>query len=182
MTAILALAIAGASCATAGPAVGPAPFPGSPRVAPPAAAIESAESRRLGADVVRRALALRGTPYRLGGERPETGLDCSGLVRHVFLEARVPLPRTVAHQFTVGTRVSRDAMKPGDLVFFDITAPNPSHVGIVVDEDAFVHAPGSGGAVRVDRLSAPYWESRLRAIRRVPVEVGRMPEDSTPAN
>ena len=43
----------------------------------------------------------------------------------------------------------------------------PDAVGIAIDRQSFVHAPGSGGVVRVDQLSSPYWKDRLRGIRRV---------------
>lgn len=159
--AIVCVCGAVAGCATGGGAVRPSPFPGSMdgrRVA---------ESIVVPSGVVERALALRGTPYRLGGEAPGTGLDCSGLVRHVFLAAGVAVPRTVTEQYAAGVRVDEAAMRPGDLVFFDTAVPGPSHVGIVIDRDTFVHAPGTGSVVRVDRLAAPYWTSRLRGIRRI---------------
>jgi cell wall-associated NlpC family hydrolase len=117
--------------------------------------------------VLNHALALLGTPYRLGGDEPRTGLDCSGLVRYVFGQSGVALPRTVALQFDVGRHVDRDALRAGDLIFFDTTDPGPSHVAIAIDAVSFVHAPGSGSVVRVDRVTAPYWRSRVRGVKRV---------------
>jgi cell wall-associated NlpC family hydrolase len=122
------------------------------------------------AAIANRALELRGTPYRLGGERPDTGLDCSGLVRYVFSEAGVDLPRTVAEQFRVGMRADERALRAGDLIFFDTFEPGPSHVGIAIDAQSFVHAPGSGGVVRVDQISSPYWRSRIRGVRRIALD------------
>jgi cell wall-associated NlpC family hydrolase len=63
--------------------------------------------------------------------------------------------------------VQRRDIRAGDLIFFDTVRPGPSHVGIAIDADTFVHAPGSGGVVRVDRIEARYWRDRLRGIRRV---------------
>jgi cell wall-associated NlpC family hydrolase len=168
------MAAAGAGCATGAAAVRPAPFPGRTteivgRPVPPVLAPE----------VLQIALNLRGTPYRLGGDRPDTGLDCSGLVRFVFLEANVSLPRTVAGQFRVGEPVAPHAIQPGDLLFFETTGAGPSHVGIALDADAFVHAPGSGGVVRVERLEVPYWSGRLVAVRRV-ASVGPMDQAGQP--
>ena len=161
---IAAIGLAAGRCASAGGPGRPAPFPGTPVnravTASPGAAAALAT-------VIRRALDLRGTPYRFGGERPETGLDCSGLVRHVFGTIGIDLPRTVVEQYETGARIGRRDLRPGDLVFFDTARPGPSHVGIAIDATSFVHAPGSGGVVRVDQLSAPYWESRIRGIRRV---------------
>ena len=156
--AVLWLVVVLAGCATATGTVKPAPFPGPTSHGPPAAAPR---------EVVENALALRGTPYRLGGDRPETGFDCSGLVRHVFRAARIQMPRTVAEQFGVGAKVDARDLEPGDLIFFDTTEPGPSHVGIAIDRQSFVHAPGSGGVVRVDRLASAYWRDRVRGIRRV---------------
>jgi cell wall-associated NlpC family hydrolase len=136
---------------------------------------ESLESAPWAAGVVDRALALRGIPYRLGGERPETGLDCSGLVRYVFAGAGLELARTVREQFMAGRRVDTRSIRAGDLIFFDITDPGPSHVGIAIDAETFVHAPGSGGVVRVDRLAAPYWQRHIRGVRRVAVDDPRRP-------
>jgi cell wall-associated NlpC family hydrolase len=158
--AILWLSVVAAGCATTSGTLRPSPFPGSTSHGPSVAIA-------LPPTVVERALALRGTPYLLGGERPETGLDCSGLVRHVFLTARIQMPRTVAEQFVIGAKVDATDIQPGDLIFFDTTEPGPSHVGIAVNRETFVHAPGSGGVVRLDQLSSPYWTSRLRGIRRV---------------
>ena len=159
-TVILALTVVAAGCATAVGTVRPAPFPGGSGRGSAVAAVAPRE-------VVDNALALRGTPYLVGGDRPETGFDCSGLVRHVFLAARIRMPRTVAEQFGVGASIESRDIQPGDLIFFDTTEPGPSHVGIAIDGQSFVHAPGSGGVVRVDQLSSPYWKDRLRGIRRV---------------
>jgi cell wall-associated NlpC family hydrolase len=112
------------------------------------------------------ALSLRGVPYRLGGTRPETGFDCSGFVRYVF-EPVLTLPRTVAEQSRVGRPVRAEDLVAGDLVFFSTIGPGPSHVGIALDGRTFVHAPVSGGVVRVDRLDAPYWRTRYLGARRL---------------
>jgi cell wall-associated NlpC family hydrolase len=112
------------------------------------------------------ALAMRGKPYRNGGTDPN-GFDCSGLVRYVFAQHGYALPRRVADQFTAGGAVQSADLRPGDLVFFTTTAEGPSHVGIMVGGDSFVHAPTSSGSVRVDTLGAPYWSSRFLGAKRV---------------
>ena len=155
------VALVAAGCASVpGSVARPSPFPGSPTSTPRAILMVPPV-------VVDAALSLRGTPYRLGGEEPGTGLDCSGLVRHVFSLAGIDVPRTVIEQFEIGESVRRPELRRGDLIFFDTSRPGPSHVGIAIDADTFVHAPGSGGVVRVDSLEAPYWKERLRGIRRV---------------
>jgi cell wall-associated NlpC family hydrolase len=112
------------------------------------------------------ALSLRGAPYRNGGNDP-AGFDCSGLVKYVFEQHGVAMPRDTRRQFEVGQEVDPSALEPGDLVFFTTVAPGASHVGIVVGGDQFVHAPNSAGVVRVEYLSSQYWSSRFVGARRV---------------
>jgi len=112
------------------------------------------------------ALSLRGAPYRNGGSDPK-GFDCSGFVRYVFSQHGVTVPRTVTDQFHAGQQVPQDQLAPGDLVFFSTVAPGPSHVGILIGGDEFVHAPSGAGEVRVERMSAPYWATRFVGARRV---------------
>jgi cell wall-associated NlpC family hydrolase len=118
--------------------------------------------------LIQTALGQVGTPYRLGGDEPVLGFDCSGLVRYVFLQHYLDLPRTVAEQFEVGRPIDLDRARAGDLVFFSTVAPGASHVGITLggDQTSFVHAPGVNGAVRIEALT-PYWRSRVVGVRRV---------------
>jgi cell wall-associated NlpC family hydrolase len=112
------------------------------------------------------ALALRGTPYRNGGSDP-SGFDCSGFVQYVFAMQGQRLPREVREQWGAGTRVDLAQVKPGDLVFFETVARGPSHVGIVLGENQFVHAPSSRGVVRVERYTSEYWSKRFVGARRI---------------
>lgn len=119
-------------------------------------------------ELVVRALDLLGVNYRWGGNSPETGLDCSGLVRHVFSEAAgLVLPRRSEEISRAGTPIARSELRPGDLVFFNTLRRTFSHVGIYIGDGRFVHAPSSGGAVRVERISGPYWASRFNGGRRL---------------
>jgi len=113
------------------------------------------------------ALSLVDTPYRYGGNTPAGGFDCSGLIVYVFRNAAgVGLPRTVAQLAQVGQPVRAGAMRSGDLVLFD-TAGRFSHAGIYVGGGRFVHAPSSGGVVRLDGVYASYWRPRFSGVRRV---------------
>jgi peptidoglycan DL-endopeptidase CwlO len=159
---VLLLTAFAAGCATSGAV--PKPFPGAPAgetplPEPPAARIETAA-------IVETALSFRGVPYRNGGSDP-AGFDCSGLVQYVFAQHGVALPRETREQFQVGTDVRLAGIEPGDLIFFRTTASGPSHVGVAIGGDEFVHAPSTRGVVRVERFSAPYWASRIVGVRRM---------------
>jgi cell wall-associated NlpC family hydrolase len=118
--------------------------------------------------VLFRAIALVGTPYRYGGNTPDSGFDCSGLVGYVFRDAAgVVLPRTSGEMSELRAReVGMRDLQAGDLVFF-AEGRRVSHVGIYVGELRFVHAPNTGGTVRLDRLDAPYWNSHFVYGKRV---------------
>jgi cell wall-associated NlpC family hydrolase len=109
------------------------------------------------ADVVAIALQYVGVPYVWGGSSPETGFDCSGLVKHCYDQVGVDLPRNSRAQFKTGTRIPPDrldALVLGDLVFFGYGG-DPSrvhHVGMYVGNGNFLHAPGTGDVVRVSSL------------------------------
>ena len=114
-----------------------------------------------------RAISLVGTPYRYGGNTPAGGFDCSGLVGYVFLDAAgLRLPRSTSALIDLKSRrVARDDLQPGDLVLF--TPTGGGHVGIYVGEGRFVHAPSSGGTVRMDKLNTPYWARAYAGAKRV---------------
>ncbi len=119
-------------------------------------------------NVLMRALGLVGTPYRWGGNTPEGGFDCSGLVGFVFLDAaQLYLPRTTRDIARARAATPpKDRLAPGDLVLF-ADGGQVFHVGIYVGENRFVHAPSTGGTVRLDRLDNPYWSRVYSGARRV---------------
>ncbi|WP_153075255.1 C40 family peptidase [Paraburkholderia bonniea] len=114
------------------------------------------------------AMSLVGVPYRWGGNTPESGFDCSGLVGYVVSRAAsVTLPRTTLDISSRGQSIEPDGIAPGDLIFFNTTGRAHSHVGIYVGKLRFVNAPATGGTVRLDYLTNPYWAKRFDGIRRV---------------
>lgn len=116
-------------------------------------------------DIAIHAVGLVGTPYRYGGNTPDSGFDCSGLIGYVYQRAAgVAPPRTVAQLAGFGQPVSRPDLRTGDLVIFG--AGRPFHAGIYVGENRFVHAPSTGGTVRLDRLDNRYWASQHPRFRR----------------
>ena len=114
------------------------------------------------------AMTLIGVHYKYGGNSPETGIDCSGLVRYVFKEAwGTTLPRTSLELSRVGEEVERDELQPGDLVFYNTRRRNYSHVGIYLGDNKFIHAPSSGKTVRIDNMEQGYWKNRFNGARRI---------------
>jgi len=114
------------------------------------------------------ALGLIGVDYRYGGNSPEHGLDCSGLVRYVFQEVvGMTLPRTAREIARLGGRVAPGELKAGDLVFFNTRSSPFSHVGIYLGDDRFIHAPHRGGEVEIVTMSQRYWQQRYDGARRL---------------
>jgi len=104
------------------------------------------------------AMNLRDIRYRRGGRAPSTGFDCSGFVHYVFAHAlNVDLPDDSASQFRGGTKIVRNEMQTGDLVFFHTHGKHVSHVGIYLGEGRFIHSPATGERVRIDQLDKTYW-------------------------
>ena len=120
-------------------------------------------------DILFRAIGLVGTPYRWGGNTPAGGFDCSGLIDYIYRTATgIKLPRTSHDMASMHARKVRKMtqLASGDLVFFDIGGAI-SHVGVYVGKGRFVHAPNSGGTVRLDDIDGPYWGNHFAYGRRV---------------
>ena len=119
-------------------------------------------------EIVFQALATAGVPYQRGGQSPESGFDCSGLVAHVYREAfGIELPHNARAQSRKGRSVSMAALEAGDLVFYNTEGRSFSHVGIYLGDDRFIHAPRPGAAVRVENMRASYWVRRFDGGRRI---------------
>ncbi|HZX71955.1 MAG TPA: C40 family peptidase [Rhodanobacter sp.] len=120
-------------------------------------------------DILFRAIGLVGTPYHWGGNTPAGGFDCSGLVDYIYRTAAgIKLPRTSRAMASMDARKVRrmTQLASGDLVFFDIGG-SISHVGVYVGKGRFVHAPNSGGTVRLDDIDGPYWGDHFAYGKRV---------------
>lgn len=162
-------------------AAAPAAFAQSPASARSfaASAAETAGKVWSGAqDVAIYALGMIGVDYKFGGNTPESGLDCSGLVRYVFQQVTgFTLPRTSKEMSGLGAKVAVDDLKPGDLVFFNTRRFQFSHVGIYLGDGRFIHAPSRGSEVEIAELSNGYWRKHFNGARRlVGVLPGLVPE------
>ncbi len=114
------------------------------------------------------ALGLLGIRYRMGGNTPESGLDCSGLVRYVFKQAwGAELPRTAEELSRVGRNIPAQELQPGDLVFYNTLRRGFSHVGIYLGDNKFIHSPSAGGQVRIESMDISYWRTRFSGARRI---------------
>ena len=128
----------------------------------------AATALRSAQDLASTALDLIGIRYKWGGNTPETGLDCSGLVRYVFQQViGITLPRTAKDMSLLGTEVAVTDLQPGDLVFFNTRRFAFSHVGIYLGDNQFIHAPRRGREVEVATLDSGFWKRRFDGARRM---------------
>lgn len=114
------------------------------------------------------AMGMLGIRYKYGGSTPENGLDCSGLVQHIFKEAwGKDLPRTSVEISRVGEHIDKKDLQPGDLVFYNTLKRGFSHVGIYLGDRKFIHSPSAGGQVRIESMDVAYWKKRFNGGRRI---------------
>ena len=110
--------------------------------------------------LIETAAAYIGLPYVWGGDRPSTGMDCSGYTQFVYKQHGVQLPHYSGYQAQMGIPVDYGSIQPGDLLAFGFPV---HHVGIYVGDDLFIHAAGTGDTIHISRLSG---RGDLAAIRR----------------
>ncbi|MBG9792730.1 cell wall hydrolase [Paenibacillus dendritiformis] len=124
-------------------------------------------------DLIQYAKSFLGVPYEFGAGPYEESkkFDCSSFTKHVFAHFGVELPRLAQDQAGQGSAVTRDNLKPGDLIFF--TVPGrfeddriPGHVGIYIGNGKFIHTWGDPG-VQISDVDGEHWGSTLLSMRRV---------------
>jgi cell wall-associated NlpC family hydrolase len=125
-----------------------------------------AETPVKGGSIAQLALSMVGVRYRYGGADPREGFDCSGLVYYTYTSNGHAVPRTSQAQFNAARKIPLAQAAEGDLLFFQ-DQEKLSHVGIYLGDGQFVHAPSSGGSVRVARIDAPYYQRHLIAVGRL---------------
>lgn len=126
------------------------------------------------------AKSYEGTPYKFGGNTPETGFDCSGFIVYVFNHFNISLPRTSEGQFNYGVPVDASDLQPGDLLFFkDTYKPGISHAGIYLGNNEFISAENeTRGVAKAKLFSHPYWEPRFVGAKRM---IGSAPAPAVPS-
>lgn len=107
-----------------------------------------------------------GVPYVFGSSSSKS-FDCSGFTMYVYKKVGISLPHSAKGQASMGTRVSKSELKPGDLVFFQTYTSGISHVGIYIGDGKFIHASSGAGHVVVTNLSDSYYTSRYRGATRL---------------
>ena len=115
--------------------------------------------------VVRVAKKMLFAPYVWGGTSLN-GMDCSGFVWKVFATLDMKLPRSAREQYQVGMQVDRDKLSVGDLVFFRTYAEYPSHVGIYLGDDQFIHVSSWARHVKITSIDHPYYKKRYIGAKR----------------
>lgn len=132
-------------------------------------------------DVLFRTPGLVGTPYRWGGNTPDPGFDRSGLTSFVCRDTTdIKLPRSTREIIPMRVlSAPMQVLQTGDLVFFVTSGGRTvSHTGIYAGEGRFVHAPHTGGTVRLDSLQNSCWQRAYLDAKRVlvaPSPLARIP-------
>lgn len=109
-----------------------------------------------------------GAPYKFGGYNLTTGIDCSGYVKKIFSRFNVYLPRTARDiYYSAGSSVTKSNLDTGDLVFFHTYAKYPSHVGIYIGNDEFIHASSASRMVTIDSMNKQYYRARYIGAKRI---------------
>jgi murein DD-endopeptidase len=129
--------------------------------APPPPAFPS-----VGNEIALRAISQLGKPYVWGGADLEC-FDCSGLVRFIYDQVGIAVPRTAAEQFSAAKPIELAVLKPGDLLFFRTQGQRISHVAIYTGEGRFIHAPRTGQPVEFRMLDDQYYRARLAGAGRL---------------
>lgn len=122
------------------------------------------------ADLLAEVTSYLGTDYVWGGDTPEEGFDCSGLVRYCYEEALgVTLPRTTYFQWRVGETVDFDDLHPGDLLFFEEDG-DVHHVAMYLGDGYYIHAPQEGDVVKVTSMEEYTPSFAKRIVETKPVD------------
>ncbi|MFH5836664.1 SH3 domain-containing protein [Proteiniclasticum sp. C24MP] len=126
--------------------------------------LTAASSQVTGEDIVSYAKQFLGVKYTWGGNSPEEGFDCSGIIKYVYGHYGITTPRVSRYQATFGEEVSMDALRPGDLIYFG--RDTVTHIGIYVGGNDMLHAPEPGKFVEIKDLTWHVNNYRIVGARR----------------
>lgn len=126
----------------------------------------AAESRRVaGKQIVDFAKQYIGVKYIWAGNTPK-GFDCSGFTQYILKNFGVILEHSASSQFSNGEKISKENLEPGDLVFFTTYKSGPSHVGIYIGSNQFIHASTGQKRITTTSLNSSYYLRRYLGARR----------------
>ena len=128
---------------------------------------ESLVNVPLRSQLVQVGLDFLGVPYRRRGMSERRGFDCSGFVKTLFDKFQIDLPRSARQQFELGEKVARAELAVGDLVFFSTRGKIPTHVGIYIGDNQFIHAALRARQVIISDLSQSWYQKRFVGARRI---------------
>ena len=126
----------------------------------------SSVTNKKGSSATAVAMQQIGKPYKLSGESPQEGFDCSGLVHYSFAKSGIILPRTSHEQYQFSKKIKQP--ERGDLVFFGSNKNKANHVGIYLGNNQMVHAPGQGRKVELTSLKYAYWQKNYLGAGKIP--------------
>lgn len=165
----LTLALVGAllaACASPPPLKSAAHHPRRTASRPASYNLSHLQADGAGREILMYTLSLLDVGYRFGGDNPEAGLDCSGMVSYIYQNAvGVKLPHNAASIAGISRPIDAGNLQVGDLVFFNTLNRPYSHMGIYIGDGKFVHAPHTNSVIRVDRLDNSYFASRFDGAR-----------------
>jgi len=110
---------------------------------------------------------MLGVRYRFGGTSEKTGFDCSGLVKNLFEKFNLTLPRSSREQYAQGEKVAKEDLQKGDLLFFSSGGKTPTHVGIYIGDNQFLHAASRAKKVVISDLGKNWYDLRYLGARRI---------------
>ena len=134
---------------------------------PKGAEQNNAENLPLRERLVEAGFQMLGVRYRFSGTSEKTGLDCSALVRNLFSKVNISLPRSSKEQYKTGEKIDRNNLEAGDLVFFSSGGKTPTHVGIYIGNNQFIHAARKAKQVIVSDLNKLWYSTRYLGARRI---------------
>lgn len=137
----------------------------SARTAVEVTAVTGSQSAALGEKITTYSQNYLGKPYKYGASGPDA-FDCSGFVCYAFNAFGIQLPRSSSSYINVGTAVSMDQARAGDVICFAGNGKNISHVGIYMGNEKFIHSATSSGVI-ITSVSDKYWAPKIYSIRRI---------------
>lgn len=118
--------------------------------------------------IVSTAYSQMGKRYRAGGDSPQKGFDCSGLIWWAYSKHGIDVPRITKDQARAGVSVPVHKSQPGDIIVFRTSqGPQGLHTALYSGDGTFIHSPRRGERVRIESIETPYWRTKLISIRRV---------------